>query len=291
MERHWDNTLKQLLQQHPQAFIQWFLGEATFVKAIPEERANVQLKVDGLLEVVKDGAPMLLHIEFQTYPDAEMAERLLEYNVITRRQLRLPVRSCVIYLLGAGTVPKSPLYWGLPDGQKILDFHFDSIQLAHLTPQDVMQMGQPALLPLLPLTNGGTDRTVIERMFEALETDHTDLATIAFTLSSYVFSRNNQAELNWLLERFRRMHDLMRESPIFQLILKEGRDEGQLALSRQLLLKFVQKRFPELLPLAQQEAARIEQSGMLEDLILQVGLAQSADEAERYLRQQSAPEK
>lgn len=115
MERDWDNLLKKLVHQHPQAFIKWVVGEASLVKELPNELKKTQRIVDGLLEVNKEGETMVLHIEFQTYPDAKMAERLLEYNVLARRHYEKSVLSCVIYLL-TGAVPTAPLHWSVPGG-------------------------------------------------------------------------------------------------------------------------------------------------------------------------------
>jgi hypothetical protein len=57
------------------------------------------------------GEDMLVHLEFQIYGDPGMAERLLRYNILARSEHKLPVLSCVIYLLDDGEVLSPPLIW------------------------------------------------------------------------------------------------------------------------------------------------------------------------------------
>src|SRR5579872_2919281 len=107
MDKHddkpWDDSLRKLVRANPQAFITWILGEGKFIAGLPEKLKTWKLEVDALLRTYVKGHEMLLHIEFQTCNDLEMAERLLRYNVLLRSEYKLPVVSCVIYLLRDGT--------------------------------------------------------------------------------------------------------------------------------------------------------------------------------------------
>ncbi len=152
--------------------------------------------MDALLDVVVGGEAMLLHLEFQTYNDLTMPERLLRYNVLARSEYQLPVYSCVIYLLKDGDIQQSPLYWTVPTGQEVLQFTFASIEIGSLSSQDIIKMGQPGLLPFLPLTSDGAEREVVLQMFKELEpVDNKELALVGFTLSSLIFRRSNV--LDW----------------------------------------------------------------------------------------------
>jgi len=91
------------------------------------------------------------------------------------------------------------------------------------------------------------------------------------------------------------MQSILKEAPIYQMILQEGREEGlekgreegfekgRLQASRDMLLKFVQLRFPKLKTLARGQAALIEKPEILEDLTLKVGMAQTQAEVQNYL--------
>jgi len=229
---------------------------------------------------------MLLHIEFQTCNDSSMAERLLRYNVLARSEYNLPVLSCVIYLLRDGNIPRSPLTWTVPTGQEILLFSFENIELGELPPEEILQMKQPGLLPLLPLAKGGARREVVDTMFDELKAagaGQTALMTIGSTLASLVFNRENAADPGWLHRRLREMHDILRESPFYQEILQEGRGEGKVEAMREMLLTIVRVRFPKLARLAKGLAAITEDPEDLQNLVLKISLAQSFEEAQQCL--------
>lgn len=86
------------------------------------------------------------------------------------------------------------------------------------------------------------------------------------------------------------MHNILRESPFYQEILQEGREEGlekgrqeKLQVLRETLLKVVQARFPRMVRLAKGQAAIIDDPAALESLIVKVSIAQDAKEAQRAL--------
>ena len=292
MAKPWDESLKKLVQADPQTFINWFVPEAAFTAARPLELKNWTLEVDALLEVQVKGQEMLVHFEFQTHNDPEMAERLLRYNVLARSEHRLPVLSCVIYLLASGEASPSPLSWMLPTDQEVLRFHYQSIALKALLPEEVMRTGLTGLLPLLPLTQNGARREIVETMFSRLlAAKKIELVPIGYTLASLAFSRENPGDQDWLFRRFHEMHDILRETPIYQEILKEGREEGleqglqrgQLEALRQAVGERVVERFPRLVRLTKKQVVLIEDPEVLRYLLVKVSVAQSAEEASGHL--------
>jgi predicted transposase/invertase (TIGR01784 family) len=296
MAKPWDDSLKKLVQADPQAFVSWFVPGASFIGARPQELKHWTLEVDALLEVKVGGEDMLLHLEFQTYNDPDMAERLLRYNVLTRSEHKLPVLSCVIYLLDEGEMLSSPLIWIVPNGQEVLRFHYQSIALGVLSPEDLLRTGQTGLLPLLPLTKRGARREIVESMFNGLlAAKKPELVSIGYTLASLAFSRENAEDQDWLLRRFHEMHDILRETPIYQEILKEGREEGleegleqglqrgQLEALSQAVIDVVVERFPKLVRLAKKQVAAVEDPDLLRHVLVKVSIAQSLEEARQLL--------
>lgn len=295
-EKPWDDSLRSLVRASPQAFVSLVLGDAHFNRELPHKLKTWKQEVDSLLDVTFKGQEMLVHLEFQSYNDPTMAERMLRYNVLSRSEYGLPVLSCVIYLLRDGNVPVSPLSWMVPTGHKVLDFYFESIELGELSPEELLQRGEPGLLPLLPMTRGGASREAATKMLMDLEAaGRTELIVIGATLASLVFSRENIADLPWLHRRLREMHSILRESPFYQEILQEGREvgleeglekghkEGKLEGLRETLLAIVQTRFPKVLRLAKGQAAIIDDPAALENLIVKVSIAQDAKEAKHAL--------
>jgi flagellar biosynthesis/type III secretory pathway protein FliH len=173
-------------------------------------------------------------------------------------------------------------------------------------------MEQPGLFPLLPLTKGGIRQEVTEQMITGLKaSEQTDLLAIGGTLASLVFSREHSPDLEWLHRRLREMHDVLRESPYYQEILQEGREEGivkgleeglqkgleeglQKGLQegvqkgkpegqRETLLAIVQIRFPKIVRLAKKLVAANDNPASLQTLTVKISMAQTTEEAKQYL--------
>ncbi len=179
------------------------------------------------------------------------------------------------------------------------------------------------MLPLLPLTKEGDKREVVEEVVTKLlqvedKEIQRNLLTITFTLSSLAL--DVQEDKTWLLRRFRMFQDIIRDTEIYQYIMHEGLEQGleqgikqgleqgleqgreqgleqgreqgikqekQEAIQglRQILIAFVQARYIELVPFATAQAEQINNVDLLNKLILNVGLAQSAEDIRRYLEE------
>jgi len=246
---------------------------------------------DILFEVMLNGIQVLLHVEFQRSSDSQMAERLWEYNLKATRQYRCPVWSIVLYLKKDGEVAESPLTRDFPTGRVVHRFDFEVTKLWEILTIELAQKGLPGLLPLLPLTKGGARREVVEDVITGLiplgEEPKTELLTLAYGLASLAFGKRNKVEQEWLRRRFAMMYDMLRETPAFQDIMKEGIEEGkeigQLEALRQTLMHVVAARFPKLVRLAKGQAAIIDDPDELDGLIVKISIAQNAREARSYL--------
>ncbi len=148
----------------------------------------------------------------------------MEYNVLATRQYDyLPVYSCVVYLKNQGDVPKSPFIRKLPTGGEVIRFHYRSIELGKLTSEEVLQTGLVGLLPLLPLTQDGARREVVEQMITGLvSTEKTESLWIGYALASKVL----KDDLQWHKRRFAMLGNILRETPVYQEVLAEGLERG-----------------------------------------------------------------
>lgn len=187
----------------------------------------------------------------------------------------------------------------MPDGRRILDFEYKRIEVSELSADEIRRAGIPELLPCLPLMKGGAQQEYVEYMAEELQrTGNTDLEVVGFAFASLAFRRSPEDQ-HWLLRRFRRMHDLLEDTPIMQEILswgkekgleegrqkglEEGRQEGRLEAWRQILLRLVAARFPDLTALAKEQTALIKQPEKLEGLAVKVALAYTPNEVHLLL--------
>src|SRR5579884_1128323 len=201
MRKPWDRRMKLLFNAAPQDFVDWLLNGATFVHFVSVELDGGQLYTDILIELNMSGKKVLLHAEFQRRRDSRMRERLWEYNVRATLKYDCPVWSCVIYLKKDSVVKESFLTWQLPNGRRIHRFDFEVIKLWEIPTQVLKQKGLKGLLPLLPLTKGGTRREVVEEIITELapagEEPEGELLTLAYGFASLAFDK--EADQDWLV--------------------------------------------------------------------------------------------
>jgi flagellar biosynthesis/type III secretory pathway protein FliH len=116
----------------------------------------------------------------------------------------------------------------------------------------------------------------------------------------------NEAYNEWFKRSFAMLEDILEESWTYQEMIKKGMQKGlergleeglekglekgreeerqqRVQEQRETLLSFVQMRFPELVPVAEQQVASIKDSGALHDLIIKLFAVQTAEEARQAL--------
>lgn len=294
MDKTWDNSLSTLVNSNPQAFLDLLLPEARCLQQHRTKLSGTQRQPDAVLEVERYNKSFIYNPEFQSSQDQEMAERLLLYHLLLWSQFRrqgrsLLVRSCVVSLWKKAQVTPSPLLWmqpGEPPEQQKegIRFCYETIQMWKIPHQVVLDLGHAVLYPLLPLTKGGATRKIVTRMFDLLLTEHHhDFAVIGYLFAARTFELLKQEKnLTWLEERGRHMDDFLRESPAYQWILEKGREQD-LAQMRQTIVDFVQECFPELVQLAEEVVATIDNLPQLGRLSIKLGGAQNAEQAQKIL--------
>ncbi len=319
----WDEGLKRILTESPQDFITWLVRDAVYLNQVSPE---LYLELDRHRKVIADAVctctlherPLAVHIEFQSESDREMALRLLAYNVLVDRKHDCPVLSCVIYLHKDSQIVESPLVRTLEDGQPIYQFHFLVIKLWEMSAADLVQAHLPGILALLPLTKDGKDREVIEEMITRLEAQEKhEVLSLGYLLAALTW--NQAEEQQWLKRRFKMLYDTLRESWAFKEIwqegeevglekglkeglkkgrreglkkgrqegLKKGRQEGEVVALQKAVLTQVEKRFSGLLLLAQGTVPTLSHLAVLEQMLLGISMAQTAEDAQAVLLEKS----
>src|SRR5205085_5055192 len=122
----------------------------------------------ALLEVLIENQPGLIEIEFQTYSEENIEERLLEYNFLAYRQYGLPVYSYLIYLRKNGAIATSPYTRQFLSGEAVHLFYFKVIKLWEIPAEFILRMGWLGLFPLLTLTKGGKRPEIVQVMVDHL---------------------------------------------------------------------------------------------------------------------------
>ncbi|HEX6556954.1 MAG TPA: hypothetical protein VF026_29600 [Ktedonobacteraceae bacterium] len=301
MAREWDDSLKMLINDNSQDFVTWLFSGAKATGKLLTQFKKRTIDADALVEAIQDGDRFLAHFEFQSTNDPRIAERLLEYNFEARRVHMLPVYSSVIYLKSDGEVPKPPLIWKIPGDREVLRFHYLSIELGELGTEEIRRTGRVGLLPLLLVTKDGARYEVVEEVITRLEVaEQYDLLPITKLLASLVLK--SEADQVWLERRFALLDEILRNTPAYQKILKEGRAEGleeglekglekgrqealqqELQRQREALLDVIRARFPMIIRQAKKQVASIEDTSILLHLIIKMTTVPTAEEATQLL--------
>jgi predicted transposase YdaD len=112
----------------------------------------------------------------------------------------------------------------------------------------------------------------------------------------------DKPEHEWLRRRFAMYEDILEESWVYQEILRKGLDKGleqginkgleqgiqrereqEAQRLRQTLYTIIQKRFPDLMQIARIQVERATQPEVLQELIVNVSIAQHVQEAQLAL--------
>jgi predicted transposase YdaD len=231
----WDKSLKSLVAGDPKAFVEWILRklnvkaqEFEVVALLDTEFQGYNLDSDALLLIrLEDGEEILVHIEFQSTADEEMADRLLEYCFRARKKHGpKPIISLVIWLRNGGNLPEPPLVWALKNGLRMMAFDYLSIKLYEEEAEQLIALNQPALLPLTLLTKGGASRTIVTGIFNELQENGLQrLLPVTNLLAGLVFSEN-KANLEWLEREYQKMMDILKDSPAYHWMTDDARNEG-----------------------------------------------------------------
>ena len=293
----WDDSLKMLINDNSQDFVTWLFEGAKATGKLLTQFKKRTIDADALVEAIQDEEQFLAHFEFQSTNDPSIAERLLEYNFEARRVHKLPVYSCVIYLKSDGKVPKPPLVWKIPGGREVLRFQYISIELGELFTEEIRRTGRVGLLPLLILTKDGARHEVVEEVITGLEVaEQYNLLPITKLLASLVLK--SEADQNWLERRFAVLDEILRNTPAYQKILKEGRAEGlekglekgrqevlqrELQRQREALLDVIRTRFPKIERQAKRQVEHIGDTSILLRLIIKMTTVPTAEEATQLL--------
>src|SRR5207244_10735528 len=134
---------------------------------------------------------------------------------------------------------------------------YGSIELAQLEAQAFLDQGRPGLLPLLPLTKGGTAHERVLTMFEQMQqaAAQPDLMAVGAIFASLAYGQNTTAEQTWLARVIQEMYDIIQQTPLYQSWtrqaleegeqrgLEKGLEKGKLEAMRHMLINIVRARF------------------------------------------------
>jgi predicted transposase YdaD len=293
MAKTWDSLMKRLVQASPQDLVSWIFPEAIYEGELNTELQKEPIIADLIYTVKWKGRQVALHVEFQKRHDDHMDRRVWEYNVLTSVRTGLPVYSVVLYLVKDDAVVEPPYTIDLPSGDIIHHFVFQNIKLWEVPPEVLLKLDLPGLLPLLPLTQEGNRREVVEQMMSSLQQiGKTNLLALGYAFAVRLLTQ--EMDQQWLKENFMSVENIFEGTWIYDEILQKGMTKGleqgmkkgieqELQALRATLLSFVETRFPDQLVLAKRQASFTTTPLQVQELLHKLFAAHTGDEVQEIL--------
>ncbi len=243
-----DLSGKRTVHLYSLAWAEWILQRQQLeVEAeLSGEFQFIARDTDTLLQVKGQEGRFLALTELQTYHDPNIARRLAAYAGLAREKYRLKVYVTVVYLLPppSGISLVNAFYEEFM-GQ-IAHQEFNVIPIWELEATEALTLYNPALVPFVPLMRGGATTEVLWACAERIrqEPEATELEVLLSTFASLVM------DINLVKQIVRWDMQILKESPFYQELLKEGyqlgreegREEGREA-AMALLRRFLAYRF------------------------------------------------
>jgi predicted transposase/invertase (TIGR01784 family) len=213
----YDNTCKYLAETFSSDFASWLLGEAiALTKLEPSELSVEPIRADSVIFL--ESSQIILHIEFQTRADENMAFRMLDYWVrLHRKYPNKKIHQSIIYLKPTD----SELVYETSFMAEQTSHNFNVIRLWEQSTEIFRQY--LGLLPLAVLTKDDPIET-LKTVAKQLETISDKRIQSNVTTATYIIS--GLALEKEIIQRLLR-REIMKESVTYQEILLEGKAEGK----------------------------------------------------------------
>lgn len=224
-----DDFCKQLVARQPACVGRWVLDSIAEAEApagggawqlLDRELSSAPLHADSVVLLPESSTGAILHLEFQTRPDAAIAERMLEYWIRLHRRFHQPIRQAVIHLKPTGS--RLARIESLAIDHTRHRFH--SLRLWEQDPTPLL--ADPALLPLAVLARPTSLSPELlltqarERLQAIADPDQRRLTGSGCQLlAGLAFPPD-------VIQRLLAM-SILEDSSVYQLIKRKGLEEGR----------------------------------------------------------------
>ncbi|OUL21354.1 Rpn family recombination-promoting nuclease/putative transposase [Nostoc sp. 106C] len=213
-----DNICKFIAETFSTDFAAWLLGEPiTFTELSPKELSLEPIRADALILLQSD--EVVLHLEFQTQPDANIPFRMADYRLrVYRRFPQKRMRQVVIYL----TETTSELVYQTSFRLENLRHDFTVIRLWE-EPTEIF-LRTPGLLPFAVLSDTDNKTGTLQEVAAQIDKIADRRMQNNLTASTAILAGLvlEERAIQRLLRR-----EMMRESVIYQSIINEALEEGR----------------------------------------------------------------
>ncbi len=213
----YDNVCKFLVESYSQDFAQWLLGESIGLTQIsPSELSLAPIHADALILLASE--QVILHLEFQTQPDAEIPFRMADYRLRAyRRYPNKQMRQVVIYLKPTGSELVQQTAFEIPGTRH----EFEVVRLWEIPQESLMQF--PGLLPLAVLSRTENKTQILREIAQQIGTlptrqEQGNVAAATSVLAGLILEK---AVIRQILRE-----EIMKESVIYQDLIEQGLQQG-----------------------------------------------------------------
>jgi predicted transposase/invertase (TIGR01784 family) len=214
----YDNICKFIAEEFSIDIATWLLGEPVeLVELSPKELSLEPIRTDSL--ILRQSREIVLHAEFQTDTDENMPFRMADYRLrVYRRYPRKRMIQVVIYLRKTG----SELVYQDTFTLENTRHQFTVIRLWE-QPTDVF-LSSPGLFPFAVLSQEENKVEILQKV--ARKVDNLSERRVKANLSASAGILAGLVLKEQDIQRILRS-DMMKESTLYQAILREGREEGR----------------------------------------------------------------
>jgi predicted transposase/invertase (TIGR01784 family) len=216
----YDSTLKYLIEEYPQAIVQWLLNtEITENPELLKTELNLEpIRVDGLflLKTNKN----IIHLEFQTVHQSKppLPLRMLDYWVRLYRQYDTNIEQIIIFLK-----PTTSEEVFINEFKTANTFHrYRVIRIWECDPQPLLATTE--LLPLAVLAKVDNPRAILEQVAAKVNIieDRRQQINVSACVQLLAGIRFDADLINAYFRE-----DIMQESVVYQKIVREGLEQGR----------------------------------------------------------------
>ena len=251
MSKPYDATTKFMVESQPEAWPAYVGLPDAPARIIDADLSTVTTAADKIIRV--DSAdPYLLHLDFQSGPDADLPRRVLHTNVLLNYRHRLPVQSAAILVRKKADYGDLSGYLEQAHSGETpyLQFRYRVIRVWEQSAEQALSGGL-ATLPLAPLANGAQNHLpdIIRRMDVRIRQEATPEQARELWVGTYVLMGMEYTPefSGQLLKGVMGMEDSM----TYQYILARGealgelrgKAEGKAEEARTIILKLGSQRF------------------------------------------------
>ncbi len=213
-----DNVCKFLAENYASDFAEWIFGEPKGLTVLsPTELSLEPIRADSL--ILLQSEDVVLHLEFQTIPRAEIPFRMADYRLrVHRKYPHKEMRQIVIYLKKTGSDLVQENSFTISG----MRHEFEVIRLWEQPTENLLQF--PGLLPLAVLGRSDNRARTLQEVSSVIDNiedrrQRSNVTAATSILAGLVLKKN---VIRTILRE-----EIMRESVIYQDIKAEGIKEGE----------------------------------------------------------------